>query len=207
MRTIDNRYLFRAHIDGDFIRLSARSKFDEHRANTYYIQRNRLWEWLCSHEDTLIWRDCHGYAELNKVEHGISVMITNLSVYIDGDLTGNQDKFTIPDSDFRGFVGYGEDGEDFKCLDTDLRPHPKIVVMDNRNLHNVVTHPIYRRKFARFMGSHFDWPCDSIELWNDFDRHSFYFVERYADGSKGICGGVILHGQDDPKNASYGMHT
>ncbi len=41
-------------------------------------------------------------------------------------------------------------------------------------------------------------PWDAtIHIGRDFDELSFTFRETYADGRKGICGGILYHGPRD----------
>lgn len=53
----------------------------------------------------------------------------------------------------------------------------------------------------------FNWPdADEIHLFNDFVLYSFFFRE-YRNGRLVVCGGLILHGQEDMSKAYYGIHT
>ena len=55
--------------------------------------------------------------------------------------------------------------------------------------------------------ANFNWPdADEIHLTNDFMPYSFFFRE-YRNGQAGMCGGLILHGQEDMDKAYYGIHT
>lgn len=40
-----------------------------------------------------------------------------------------------------------------------------------------------------------------IELHDDFDPLSFFFIQRYKDGSTGLAGGVIYHGSPDESSS------
>ena len=48
--------------------------------------------------------------------------------------------------------------------------------------------------------------ADEIHLFNDFVPYSFFFRE-YRNGQPVVCGGLILHGQEDMSKAYYGIHT
>jgi hypothetical protein len=45
------------------------------------------------------------------------------------------------------------------------------------------------------------WECNTdelqvtIHLSGDFEPHSFFFSEERSDGRRGLCGGVVYHGQ------------
>ena len=68
------------------------------------------------------------------------------------------------------------------------------------------------RKLMKFLRTRFQWPdTDEIVLYGDFEPYSFLFRE-YRRGKGGdleaaMCGGVILHGQEDMKTAYYSTHT
>ena len=47
---------------------------------------------------------------------------------------------------------------------------------------------------------------NSLIATNDFVPYSFFFRE-YQGGRVCLCGGLILHGQDDMSKAYYGIHT
>ena len=79
--------------------------------------------------------------------------------------------------------------------------------MDHRNLRDVVANVTVRRKLARFLSRNFRYRnVTEIRMFNDFVPYSFFFREMIGEQS-GICGGVILHGQNDLKTAKYSIHT
>ncbi len=66
---------------------------------------------------------------------------------------------------------------------------------------------VIRRKLEKFLGRHFNWrDSDRIIVTDDFAPYSFFFTEMRGK-IRGICGEIILHGQEDLKKAYYGMHT
>lgn len=66
---------------------------------------------------------------------------------------------------------------------------------------------VLRRKLGRFLNNHFSWKGSRrIVVYDDFVPYSFFFQEERLNGN-GICGEIILHGQEDLKKACYGMHT
>ena len=75
------------------------------------------------------------------------------------------------------------------------------------NLHRVVQIPVLRHKSGKFLENHFQWKgTKEIAIYDDFHPYSFYFEEYRAEG-KGICGGIILHGAEDLRTATYSVHT
>lgn len=84
---------------------------------------------------------------------------------------------------------------------------PKIVFVSTENLKKVVDNVILRRKLARFFRENFHYRfATEIRLFDDFVPYSFFFQEMIGDIS-GMCGGVILHDQDNLLEASYSIHT
>ena len=54
---------------------------------------------------------------------------------------------------------------------------------------------------------HFQWKSGgTIHFYSDYVPYSFFFREILS-GQPGICGGLILHGQEDLKTAHYSIHT
>ena len=79
---------------------------------------------------------------------------------------------------------------------------PRLVFAGNRaNLKAAIGDPRIRHKLSKALMASFNWPgADEIHLTNDFVPYSFFFRE-YRDGRTGLCGGLILHGQDDMDKA------
>lgn len=85
---------------------------------------------------------------------------------------------------------------------------PAIEFNSRRNLKKVAQRKGMRRKLGKFLDRHFRWP-DAVRIQVVDDGcvpYSFFFREERLSGN-GICGGIILHGQEDLKKANYGMHT
>ena len=75
------------------------------------------------------------------------------------------------------------------------------------NLKNVLAVPLLRRRLVRFLRDHFHWRNGGeVRFFDDCDPFSFTFRE-YLPGRTGLCGGVILHREEELKNAYYSLHT
>jgi len=75
------------------------------------------------------------------------------------------------------------------------------------NLKNVLAVPLLRRRLVRFLRDHFHWRNGGeVRFFDDCDPFSFTFRE-YLPGRTGLCGGVVLHREEDLKNAYYSLHT
>lgn len=98
---------------------------------------------------------------------------------------------------------------DFKALSLDApRGRPRLVFDGDRsNLKAAVGDRTIRRRLGKALMANFNWPgADEIHLYNDFVPYSFFFRE-FRDGNTCLCGGLILHGQEDMAKAYYGIHT
>jgi len=202
------RYLFKCDHDGDYLRLHCKcSEEPERFSHVYWVNRQNVADWMRNPiESNFTSSDGYAYIEFIKYTRKICIILTHYMV-CDRHITGIQDQFTISPPEFVEFVLYSDSGDKFKCLDiVDWTP-PKIVVKAPEVVRKIAQHPIYRHKFAKFIGSHFDWGgATEIELYSDWVPYSFFFQEKCGE-KNGMCGGVILHGQDDPHKAYYGIHT
>lgn len=98
---------------------------------------------------------------------------------------------------------------DFKALSLDVSRHrPRLVFEGNKaNLRAAIGNPLVRHKLGKALMTNFQWPdADEVRLYNDCTKYSFFFRE-YRGGKSCLCGGLILHGQDDMGKAYYGIHT
>ena len=89
------------------------------------------------------------------------------------------------------------------------RGRPRLVFDGNQaNLRAAIGDPLIRHTLGKALMANFNWPdSDEIHITNDFLPYSFFFRE-YRNGRAGMCGGLILHGQDgDISKAYYGIHT
>ena len=60
---------------------------------------------------------------------------------------------------------------------------------------------------GRFLACRFTWKSvGRVVVFDGFVPHSVFFREERPDGT-GMCGGIIMHGQENLKKAYYGIHT
>lgn len=84
---------------------------------------------------------------------------------------------------------------------------PRIVFVNTENLRKAVENLTVRHKLAKFLSQNFHYRyATEIRLYNDYFPYSFFFREMIGD-MVGMCGGVILHGQDNLKKSEYSIHT
>ena len=98
--------------------------------------------------------------------------------------------------------------KDFKAISLDVSRRPRLVFDGNQaNLRAAIGNAQVRHKLGKALMTNFDWPdADEIHLYNDFTPYSFFFREFRGEKSC-LCGGLILHGQEDMSKAYYGIHT
>lgn len=143
-------------------------------------------------------------------EGAVSIRFIWLSSYDDGRVTGCEDTVKLPFESLRCFVrdSAREDGPSkWSALSMESRAAPKFVFYGKQNLRAVLGNRPVRRKLVKFLQNNFRWQgTDEIRFYNDFVPYSFFFRE-FRGGQPGICGGLILHGQENMAKAQYSIHT
>lgn len=119
---------------------------------------------------------------------------------------GFAEAFCLPIGFMREFLDTSED-EITHYLHVN-RAKTMRVVSENacQTIRAIRKNPRAMRAFVKYMRS-WHWDGDTIILYNDFVKLSFYFE---AIGASKICGGLILHeGKPDNKHHQlyYGIHT
>ena len=102
-----------------------------------------------------------------------------------------------------------EEDKVFRAVSMDVRRgRPRLVFEGNReNLRAAIDNPLNRHKLGKALMQNFNWPdADEIHLYNDFVPHLFFFRE-FRNDQPCLCGGLILHNQEDMSKAYYGIHT
>lgn len=140
----------------------------------------------------------------------VSIRFVWLSSYDDGRVTGWEETVKLPFESLRCFVrdSAGENGPSkWSALSVESRAAPKFVFCGEENLHAVLENRPVRRKLVKFLRNNFRWQgADEIRFYNDFVPYSFSFRE-FRGGRPGMCGGLILHGQENMAKAQYSIHT
>lgn len=204
---MNNRTLIKlsAYEDAIAIRTISRNNHARHR---FYISKA---EWKVLESDRkLIVKDLESFAVLHYFDpkdekEYVSMVIYWLQSDSDDNMDGWKETVCLPYDAIRKLIA-GE-CEEIKVLSIQERTFPKLEFHSSKNLKAVVTNPIVRKKFSRFVRDHFNWPSSKIiMIYDDFIPYSFGFREESKSGWS-INGGIILHGQDNMKQASYSMHT
>ena len=206
-----DRIMLHAHANENTIQfrtVSARMKSPQRFYVTYS-------EFDClQDEGSIITNDIHSFVQIRLDERRDWVMFnfTWLSGRSFGRVEGTEQTVNLRWSAFRAFLRdcRQPDGpKDFKALSLDVsKSRPRLVFDGNRaNLRAAIGDPVIRRKLGKALVANFNYPdVDEIHLYNDFVPYSFFFRE-YRNGRACMCGGLILHGQDDMSKAYYGIHT
>lgn len=84
---------------------------------------------------------------------------------------------------------------------------PQLTFISSSSLKAVAGNKQVRKKLSKFLRDNFNWKnCSRILFYGDFAPYSFFFCE-YRGEVPGICGGLILHGQENMEKAYYSVHT
>ena len=83
----------------------------------------------------------------------------------------------------------------------------KLEFCGKENLHAALENKTVRRKLVKFLRDNFWWKnASKICFYDDFLPYSFTFRE-FRNGKPEMCGGLILHGQENLDRAYYSIHT
>ncbi len=159
-------------------------------------------------------RDIHSFADIRRCKstQGPDKLVITfwwLSDYENGEVGGWKQSVQLPYGKFVECVeGSSQSkGREQRLLSIKEDRMPRIEFISGRNLKAVADMPMLRRKLGKFLARNFNWMDYSrIVVTDDFVPYSFGF-SGYTPYGNGICGGIILHGQDDLRKAYYGIHT
>lgn len=206
-----NRILLHAHADENTVQfrtVGARMK-SPRRFFVTYGELDRL-----KREGSIISNDIHSFVQIRVDEQRdrITFDFTWLTGRCFNRVEGHEQIVHLHWSAFRAFLEDCRDPDgtkDFKAISLDVSRHrPRLMFDGNRaNLKAAIGNPQIRRKLGKALMSNFNWPdAEEIHLTNDFVPYSFFFRE-FRGGRACMCGGLILHGQEDMPKAYYGIHT
>lgn len=206
-----NRILLHAHANENTIQfrtISARMKSPQ-RFYITYDELDRL-----RRDGSIITNDIHSFLQLRLDERRdrIRFEFTWLTGHSFDSVEGSEQTIHLHWSVFRAFLEtcrHPDGPKDFKAISLDVhRGRPRLVFDGNRaNLKAAIGDPLVRRKLGKALMTNFQWPdADEVCLYNDCVPYSFFFRE-YRNGRPCLCGGLILHGQEDMSKAYYGIHT
>lgn len=197
--------------EGEFVSLRTYSR-KYGRSGQFFLWRKELDE--LGTKGKLLGSDGYSYARLylHKSREGEEILKIEITwLHSSGnELTGRLERLSLVYQDFLCCVEESvlAGGKTCRRLSLPECHRPVIEFNSRHNLKKVVRIKGMRRKLGKFLDCHFRWP-DAVRIQIVDDScvpYSFFFQEERLNG-KGICGGIILHGQEDIKKACYGMHT
>ena len=160
--------------------------------------------------------DIHSFAELrlgrSAKEQNADVLTVDFTWLSDSGgrrVVGREETLHLPYRQFQEKLEESRKlgGTGVGMLSVDEKRTPRIEFQSRKNLREVAERKVQRKKLGKFLNNHFSWKGSRrIVVYDDFVPYSFFFREERLNGN-GICGGIILHGQEDFKKACYGMHT
>ena len=205
------RTMVKISADGEYVSLRTYSR--KYGSSGQFVLWRRELDDL-DKKGSILSADGYSYARLylHKNQEGEEVLKIEITwLHSSGnELTGRMERISLIYQDFLCCV---EDsilsgGKICRRLSLPEYHRPAIEFSSSRNLKKVAQRKGIRRKLGKFLDYNFKWP-NTIKILVMDDGcvpYSFIFREERIGGS-GICGGIILHGQEDLKKAYYGMHT
>lgn len=162
----------------------------------------------------IVTNDIHSFAKLRLDEKHdrIKFDFTWLTGHCQGRVEGFEQSVALRWSKFQAFLNdcrLPDGSKTFKSVSLgELRSRPKLTFVGNQeNLKAAISNPHVRHKLGKALMAHFNWPgADEVRLANDFVPYSFFFRE-FRDGQALMCGGLILHDQEDIAKSRYSIHT
>ncbi len=177
---------------------------------SFYVLRSDL-ERLAQHGSVTA-NDIHCFAVFQRNRAGGLVCIHFSWLQQSGanGLAGYEETVHLPYDELMAFAAQsGQDpgATEWKVLSVEDAPMPRMIFQSTENLHAALSHRTVRRRLVRFLRDNFKWPwSEEIRFYNDSQPYSFFFRE-FRNGRPSICGGLILHGQENMDKAYYSIHT
>ena len=208
---MDERIMVKIEANGDCIILRTISR--KRRSPQRFIMLEKELREL-EEKKRVILRVIHSFADIRRYKSAqgrdtLEITFFWLSDSGFGDVKGWSQRVILRYEDFLACLENSRQsgGKGQRLLSIEERCRPKIEFKSFANLKEVAKVPLLRKKLGRFLAGNFNWTgYERIVITDDFVPYSFYFI-GYTPYGKGICGGIILHGQENLRKAYYGMHT
>ena len=179
------------------------------KSSGLYVRRDKLLS-LADCGQFIAWDHSFAVFTCSKETATVNIRFYWLNMNGEGHLDGRIQNVKLPLKPFMDFIeqsAYKEQRKEWSVLSIEPQTLPKLVFRSRNNLYDVISDKLARRKLSKFLRDNFHW-SDSTEIifTDDFVPKSFYFREMRGD-TAGICGGMILHGQENMEKAYYETHT
>lgn len=161
-------------------------------------------------------RDIRSFAEMRLEKAGAEgdgdILVIKFAWLGDaggGKLSGTEETLRFSWDAFRESIAGSRrlDGAAVKLLAMKGCRPPKVEFHSRKHLKDVAGMPVLRKKLGKLLARQL--ACGEsvrVMVYDDFVPYSFLFREETAYGTS-LCGGIILHGQEDMKKAHYEIHT
>lgn len=204
------RIMVTLSVDGGYLKLHTCSR-QYGRSRTFYIPESKFGG--PTQERRFIAADGQDFVRVRiealAPDEKVTLDFAWLSCFGQDGLCGRSEWAELNCETFYKAIGQSraQEGKPQRLLSPRPAPAPRIRFESRQNLRKTVQNKTLRKKLGRFLATHFQWKdCRAIRIFDDFVPYSFCFEERTAQGS-GLCGGIILHGQENLSTAHYEMHT
>ena len=179
------------------------------KSSSLYVRREEISN-LASDGQVIAWDGSFAVFTHDREADTVLIRFYWLNMSGDGHFTGREQDVILPRKPFMDFItwsAYYEQPNEWKALSVESRFSPRLVFLSRRNLHDALADKLTRRKLCKFLRDNFHWRSSTeIIFTDDYIPHSFFFREMRKD-TPGICGGLILHGQENMEKAHYEIHT
>ncbi len=178
----------------------------------FYITYDELDRLQCC--GRIIVSDIHSFAKIRLDERHdrVTFDFTWLIGHVHDRVEGAEQSVHLHWSRFQAFIQdcrLPDGPKEFRAVSLDAhKGRPKLVFDGNRdNLKAAISDQRVRHKLGKALMANFNWSdSEEVHIYNDFVPYSFFWRE-FRNGRPCLCGGLILHGQEDMSKAYYGIHT
>lgn len=181
----------------------------ESKSSSLYVRRDDLRS-LVDSSQIVAWDSSFSVFTRDRETGMLNIRFYWINMHGEDAFTGRMQSVKLLFAPFMEFVEqsvFGVQPQKWSALSIESQPGPRFVFRSRRNLHDVCTDKLVRRKLSKFLRDRFHWcDCTEIIFADDFVPYSFMFREM-RNGTAGICGGLILHGQENMEKAYYEIHT
>lgn len=175
--------------NGEYLVLQTLSK--KHKCSVrFYIDADRLAKWLnAESREPFFDEDMGNWLRITPAGNAVVC-------WCDSNDTYTKQRFSLPRDILRNFatgtmLQWRKFVPEYEPLGAHVRLHPEAHIPQN---------PKARKAFRKALGREFRWQGSIITLYCD-GKQDYYFTETYADGNRGICGGLIY------SDGRYNVHT
>ena len=200
--------LVKIHVSEDCLILHTYSRHGG-SSPRFFISRKKLTR--LSDSGSIYARDQNNLAEIYLICRPDGKMYVHmefywLSIFGDETISGRRETIHVP-LDIICPLLSAPDKTVYRVLSKEYTKCPPVIIQSRKNLHAVVSDRVLRKKLARCLITHFrSGYIQKVILYDDCEPGSFYFQE-YVNDKLRLSGVLLLSGAQNPKTASYSMHT